>query len=174
MSIWNVCFTFDKKLNVMKQKLLLPNKFKRIGWFILIPSALIGFLLVILNDRTIEINTTVFAIYADEILGKTHYFSFVKIDIVNTLIGVLFILGGLMVGFSKEKNEDEYISNLRLNSLLWAVLVNYLLLLFMFLFIYGLGFINVMIYNMFTVLIIFIAKFNYSLFRNSKSVSNEE
>lgn len=167
-------FYFCQKYNVMKQKLLLPNKFKRLGWFILISSALMGFLLIILNDSRIEINSTVFAIYADEILGKTHYFSFVKTDIINTLIGSLFIIGGLMVGFSKEKNEDEYISNLRLNSLLWAVLVNYLLLFFLFLFIYGLGFLNVMVYNMFTVLIIFIAKFNYSLYRNSKSVLNEE
>src|SRR5699024_10076420 len=111
---------------------------------------------------TIEINATVFALYADEILGKAHYFNFIKTDIVNTLIGVLFIIGGLMVSFSSERNEDEYIANLRLNSLLWAVLVNYLILLLMFLFIYGLGFLNVMVYNMFTVLIIFIAKFHYS------------
>lgn len=158
----------------MKQKLLLPNKFKKIGWFILIPSVISGIILMTSDHGTFEINTTVFAIYANEILGQTHYFSFVKTEIVSTLVGVLFIFGGLLVGFSREKNEDEYISNLRLNSLLWAVLVNYLLLLFMLLFIYGLGFLNVMVYNMFTVLVIFIAKFNYSLFRNSKSVSNEE
>lgn len=158
----------------MKQKLLLPNRFKRVGWFILIPASVMGIVLIVLDYNTFEINTTVFAIYADEVLGKTHYFSFFKTDIINTLIGALFIVGSLLVGFSKEKNEDEYISNLRLNSLLWAVLINYLLLLFMFLFIYGVGFLNVMVYNMFTVLIMFIAKFNYSLFRNSKSVSNEE
>src|SRR5699024_8602129 len=132
-------------------------------------------ILIIFDFETLQINSTVFAIYSDESLLKTgNYFHLIKTDITNTLIGVLFIIGGLMVGFSKEKNEDEYISNLRLNSLLWAVLVNYLLLLFMFIFIYGFGFLDVMIYNMFTVLIIFIAKFNYSLFRNSKSVSNEE
>lgn len=158
----------------MEQKLLLPNRFKRVGWFILIPAAVLGIVVVVLDYGTIKINSTVFAIYADEILGKTHYFSFVKTDIVNTLVGAFFIIGSLLVGFSKEKNEDEYISNLRLNSLLWAVLVNYLILLFTFLFIYGLGFFNIMVYNMFTVLVIFIAKFNYSLCRNSKSVSNEE
>ena len=167
-------FYFCQKCNFMKQKLLLPNRFKKVGWFILIPATVMGIVLIVLDYGTIKINSTVFAIYSDEILGKTHYFSFVKTDIVSTLIGSLFIIGGLMVGFSKEKNEDEYISDLRLNSLIWAVLVNYLLLLFMFLFIYGLGFINVMVYNMFTVLIIFIAKFNFSLFCNSKSMSNEE
>ncbi len=158
----------------MKQKLLLPNRFKRTGWFILIPAALIGIGLIVFDFDTIKINSTVFAVYSDEILGKTYFFKFIQTDIVQTLVGVLIIIGGLLVGFSREKNEDEYIASLRLNSLLWAVLVNYLLLLFMFLFIYGLGFINVMVYNMFTVLIIFIAKFNYSLFRNSKSVFNEE
>ncbi len=158
----------------MKQKLLLPNKFKRIGWLILIPATLIGIVLILLDFDTIKINTTVFAICSNEYLGNTHYFSFIKTDIVNTVVGVLFIIGGLLVGFAREKNEDEYISNLRLNSLLWAVLVNYLLLLFMFIFIYGLGFLNVMIYNMFTTLVIFIAKFNYSLFRNSKTAFDEE
>lgn len=158
----------------MKQKLLLPYRFKRIGWFILIPAAIMGMVLIVLGYNTPTINATVFAVYADEILGKTQYLRLIKTDIGNTFIGSLFIIGGLMVGFSREKNEDEYIANLRLNSLLWAVLVNYLILLFMFLFIYGLGFLSVMIYNMFTVLVIFIAKFNYSLLRHSKSVPYEE
>jgi len=73
-----------------------------------------------------------------------------------------------------EKVEDEFIANLRLNSLLWAVLVNYVLLLFMFLFIYGLAFLNIMVYNMFTILFLFIGKFNIALYRNSKSGPNEE
>lgn len=154
--------------------MLLPNKFKKIGWFILIPATLMGIALTVMNFETFQINTSVFAIYSDEFLGKTQYFTFIKTDILNTLVGVLFIVGGIMVGFSREKIEDEYISNLRLNSLLWAVLVNYILLLFMFLFIYGMGFLSVMVYNMFTTLIIFIVKFNYSLFINSKASSNEE
>lgn len=158
----------------MKQKMLLPNKFKKIGWFILIPATLMGIALTVMNFETFQINTSVFAIYSDEFLGKTQYFTFIKTDILNTLVGVLFIVGGIMVGFSREKIEDEYISNLRLYSLLWAVLVNYILLLFMFLFIYGMGFLSVMVYNMFTTLIIFIVKFNYSLFINSKASSNEE
>jgi hypothetical protein len=79
-----------------------------------------------------------------------------------------------MVGFSKEKNEDEFIANLRLSSLLWAVLVNYGLLLLAFVFVYGFPFLNVMVYNMFTVLIIFIARFNYILHRNSNYKPDEK
>jgi hypothetical protein len=79
----------------------------------------------------------------------------------------------MMVGFSKEKNEDEYIANLRLSSLMWAVWVNYALLLLSFIFVYGMGFLHVMIYNMFTVLIIFIGRFNLILFKN-KMISADE
>jgi hypothetical protein len=121
------------------------------------------------------INATIFAVISDGILGnKDQYFSFVHTDISFTLMGAFFIVGGILVGFSKEKNEDEYIANLRLSSLLWAVLVNYLLLLFAFLFVYGWVFLDIMIYNMFTVLIIFIARFNYLLFRNNKSGVHEK
>ncbi len=158
----------------MKQKLLLPNRFKRIGWLIFIPATLMGVYLVFAESDSLSINSTVFAIYADEFLGETRYFCFIKTNIVSTLVGTLYIIGGLLVGFSRERNEDEYISSLRLNALLWAVLVNYVLLLFMFVFVYGIGFINVMVYNMFTILVIFIARFNYSLYHNTKTESNEE
>ncbi len=158
----------------MKQKILLPHRFKTIGWFILIPATLIGIYFLFTDFNGFHLDAKVFALYADKILGETHYFKIIKTDISRTLLAVVFIIGGLMVGFSKEKNEDEYIANLRLSSLLWAVLVNYLLLLFAFLFVYGLGFIDVMLYSMFTVLVIFIVRFNCLLYRNTKLSLNAE
>lgn len=133
----------------MKHTLLLPNIYKKIGWWVFIPATIMGILLISF-DSVIEINATVFAIYADDFFGSPRYFSFIKTDIAYTLIGALVIIGGMLVGFSREKNEDEYIASLRLNSLLWAVLVNYVLLLIMFLFVYGLGFLSIMMYNIFT------------------------
>ena len=56
---------------------------------------------------------------------------------------------------------------------MWAVWVNYVLLLLSFIFVYGMGFLHVMIYNMFTVLIIFIGRFNLILFKN-KMISADE
>ncbi|MEO6730880.1 MAG: hypothetical protein ABIN01_06660 [Ferruginibacter sp.] len=91
-----------------------------------------------------------------------------------TLVGIVFIIGGLLVGFSKEKKEDEFIANLRLSSLLWAVCVNYVLLFLAFVFVYGMGFFTVMAYNLFTVLLIFISRFNYIVYKNTKIVSDEK
>jgi ABC-type Fe3+-siderophore transport system permease subunit len=110
----------------------------------------------------------------EELLENTTYFSIISKNVVPTAIGVLFIIGALLVSFSKEKLEDEFIAEIRQSSLLWAVLVNYILLLLAFVFIYGLAFMNVMIYNMFTILIIFIIRFNYILYKSSKEMPNEK
>ena len=89
-------------------------------------------------------------------------------------VNVLFIIGAMLVSFSKEKNEDEYIAGLRLSSLLWAVFVSYVLLLAAFLLVYGSPFLDVMVYNMFTILIIFITRFNYLMYKNSKTATDEK
>lgn len=155
----------------MLNKLLLPHKYKVIGWCILIPASILGIVLIVFGFDAMPVKSKVFAFFYNEILSKPHYFAFIETNITNTLVGMLFIIGALFVGFSREKREDEFIANLRLSSLLWAVLVNYVLLLLAFAFVYGDAFLNVMIYTMFTVLIIFICRFNYILFKNSKTLA---
>ena len=158
----------------MIDKLLLPTKYKRIGWFILIPATILGIILIFTDFEGVPLNAKVFAIVNTQILGKSNFLTFIHTNVTNTIAGILFIAGALLVGFSKEKSEDEFIANLRLSSLLWAVLINYILLLFSFAFIYGTAFLNVMLYNMFTVLILFIARFNYVLYSSSKFMSDEK
>jgi hypothetical protein len=159
----------------MLKQILLPNYFKLIGWILLVPSAIFGFFLMLSDlESTLKINSKVFALYNDEIMGSQRHTGIISTDITNTLVGVFFILGAMMVGFSKEKKEDEYVANLRLSSLMWAVWVNYVLLLLSFIFIYGMGFFHVMIYNMFTVLIIFIGRFNIKLFINRMIPADEK
>jgi hypothetical protein len=158
----------------MRNKLLLPNKYKLIGWCILIPATILGIILIVTSFEGLPIKATVFAMFNESIMGQNQAFSFINTNITSTVVGILFIVGAIFVAFSKEKREDEFIANLRLSSLMWAVFVNYILLIFSFAFIYGSAFLNVMIYNMFTVLIIFIARFNYILYKNSKSATDEK
>ena len=157
----------------MSNKLLFPHSFKIIGWILLIPS----FILTILFSFEIiapELPARVFAFYSDEIFKDPKVFQFIEVNLLPTLVGICFIIGGLLVAFSKLKVEDEYISELRLSSLLWAVYVNYALLLIAFIFIYNMSFLTVMVYNMFTILIIFIIRFHFILHRTSKRASNEK
>lgn len=97
-----------------------------------------------------------------------------KVDLTLTISCSLMIVGGLLACFSKEKIEDEFIANLRLNSLLWAVFINYLLLLIGVVIVYGLDFLYILLYNIFTPMIIFLVRFNFLLFKNSRLRSYEK
>ncbi|MEI8058920.1 MAG: hypothetical protein WCG67_02085 [Ferruginibacter sp.] len=158
----------------MAHQLLIPNKYKKMGWLILIPATILGFISAYYEFGIDWIWCKVFAIANDASFGHYKYFTVVYTNITNTVIGSAFIIGAMLVSFSKEKNEDEYIAELRLSSLLWAVCCSYLLLLIAFILVYGTPFMDVMVYNMFTTLIIFITRFNYLLYKNSKIAPDEK
>ena len=158
----------------MKMKYLFPSKYKRIGWVLLVPSAILGFIALLMNYEPAFLDFKVPAIFVDEILGKKKYFGIVETNLLNEILGVLIIVGSLLVAFSKEKSEDEYISKIRLESLVWAVYFNYGILLISFLFIFDMSFLWVMLLNMFTLLIFFIIRFNWQISKLSKASLNEE
>ena len=147
----------------MKTNYLFPNKFKIYGWIILIPTAIVGILSLIYEIQPTALEFEVPALFIDEFMGEKSFAGTVVNNIFNEIIGVLIILSSILVAFSKEKNEDEYISKIRLDSLVWAVYVNYVILLFALLFIYDYSFMFVMIFNMFTILIFFIIRFYWQL-----------
>lgn len=151
---------------------LLSNKFKKPGWFIFVPSLVLGIYLIITDNTPNWLDGRVLSVFPS-VPGEA-YFETATVNFAYTIVGALLIIGGLLVGFSKEKREDEFIARMRLQSLLWAVLVNYTVLLITFVFVYNLAFLNVMVYNMFTVLLLFIGRFNYILYRNSKRLRDAE
>lgn len=153
----------------MSSNLLLPHAFKKTGWYLFIPFLVIGVIITITGYEADWLNANVFAFFNHDIFEEVQSFQFIKINITNTLVGVLFIVGALLVAFSKEKVEDEFIAKMRLSAFMWAVLMSYILLLLAFILVYGSAFLTVMVYNMFTVLIIFILKFNWTLYRNTKN-----
>ncbi|MFZ2288030.1 MAG: hypothetical protein WAV93_13720 [Bacteroidales bacterium] len=158
----------------MKTKLLLPNKFKTPGWIMLIPTTLFG-LYIIFSDFEFDfLDARVFTFYSDEILGDSVTMGFIRKNLTYTLTGIIFIISAFFVAFSREKTEDEFIARIRLESLLWATYINYCILLLCFLFFYDFGFFYVMIINMFTILVIFIIRFQYLLHRAKKSLSHEK
>jgi len=93
---------------------------------------------------------------------------------MDEMVELLLIIGGLLVAFSKNKEEDEFISKLRLESLLWATYINYGILIFSILFIYNISFFYVLVANMFTILLLFIIRFNWVLFKSAKFDKDEK
>ena len=158
----------------MKLNYLFPNKYKKIGWLIFIPSAIIGLTTLIFELEPNSLDFNIPAIFINKLFGDKHFIGIVNNNILNEILGVLIILSSLLVAFSKEESEDEYISKIRLESLVWAVYFNYAVLLISFLLIFDLAFLWVMIFNMFTILLFFIIRFNWQIYKLKKFVHYEE
>lgn len=87
---------------------------------------------------------------------------------------LLLMAGLLFVAFSKEKIEDEYITKVRGDSLIWAVIANAVLMAVLALAVYEVMYIVVLSFNLYTVLILFIIKFNIAMSRVRKEACHEK
>tara|TARA_R110002012_G_scaffold242788_1_gene417229 strand:- start:53085 stop:53624 length:540 start_codon:yes stop_codon:yes gene_type:complete len=165
---------YQLKIRQMKTNFLLPHKYKVFGWVFLILGIISGIILYATDFEPDVLNTHVLSIYnGDSLFSGTDegWFKIIENGIVDELSALAIIIGGLLVGFTKEKVEDEFIYQLRTESLVWAIIVNYSILGFAVIFVYDMLFFNVMIFNMFTPLFIFIIRFN---FLKLKSTNHDE
>ncbi|MDA3906915.1 MAG: hypothetical protein PF484_12655 [Bacteroidales bacterium] len=158
----------------MKTNYLLPNQFKKIGWIIFIPVTLLGLLWLIFEFEPESFDIKTIALFNDEFLDSIQFFAIIENNIVDELLGILIIISGIFIAFSKEKTEDEFISKIRLESLVWATYLNYAILILAFVFIYSLSFFWVLVINMFTVLIFFIIRYNWVLYKSRKVLVDEK
>jgi hypothetical protein len=130
---------------------------------------------ILINAEVLEselLQTKVLSIYNEGIFSKDDgFFKIIENGILDEIVALMIIIGGLIVGFTKEKVEDEFIYQLRKESLVWAIIFNYIILSFAIVFIYDMTFFNVLIYNMFTPLLFFIVRFNFLKLRSG---SDEE
>ena len=163
-----IIFTFShiKKGIGMKSKFLFPHSFEKVGWILFIPSLIAG---IISLFKTIEpefLDVKVFAIAGGFLGSET--FSIMKNNIFDEILGIVLIVSLVFIAFSREKHEDEMIMKLRLDSLMWATYLNYIILLLAIIFVYDLAFFTVMIFNMFTILLFFTIKFKMALYQLKK------
>jgi len=158
----------------MKTNFLFPNYFKRIGWILLIPAAIMGFMVLFHDFEFSFLDAKVLSLFPDKFNTAQGISSFQQSiwwriennNLTDELSAVLFIVAALLIAFSKEKNEDEYIAKIRLESLMWATYINYAILIFCFLFTYGFTFLYILILNISSMLIVFILRFNFLLLKS--------
>jgi len=143
------------------------------GWFLLLIGLVSGGIFFFGEYETDALTISVVSIYNDSGIfgGEEGFFKIIKNSVVDELIALCIIIGGLVVGFSKEKVEDEFIYKLRKDSLVWAIIFNYIVLILAIVFIYDFSFFDVLVFNMFTPLLFFVIRFN---FLKLKSSNNEE
>ena len=158
----------------MTTTFLFPSKFKIFGW-ILFSVSILTLLLFIATSYAIDskINASVFAIVETPFLGETKYFTTIKNSILDEILLIVIIIGGLLVGFSKTRDEDEYISKIRFESLIWAMYFNFALMLFATIFFYGTIYFYILSANVFSMLLFFIIRFHIKLYQ-LRTLDNDE
>jgi hypothetical protein len=154
---------------------LFPHYLKKLGWLLFVPSLLIAIVLSFNGEALFNgLTMPVFAIAADEIFTKTVFFGWIKNPVLDEILLCLIIIGGLIVGFSRVRNEDEMIARIRYESLVWAVYFNFGLTLLATIFIYGSFYLQVMMFNLFALLFFFIIRFHIKLYQLNRSLRHEE
>ena len=149
----------------MKTNYLLPNKYKIFGWILFILGLIAGIFIYASEYESDFLDATVLSFYNDDAIFSSQkdkgFFKIIENNIIDELAALAIIIGGLLVGFTKEKVEDEFIYKLRKDSLVWAIIFNYIILIIAIIFVYSMTFFDVLVFNMFTPLLFFIFRFNF-------------
>lgn len=156
----------------MLARYLFPYRFQRIGWVLTLIALTLGLL-----ELYGVVHLPHLLTWLPSPIGNTDLPDIVaghQVRSNHDLYAVLLICGGLLVACSREAREDEYIGQVRLESLLWAVYLYYGLLLISFLLVSGSAFLLVMMYALFAPLLIFLVRFRWILYRNANAAAHAE
>jgi hypothetical protein len=150
----------------MKTRFLFPHKWRPAGLVLLA----LGLISYFINSH-----------YSNDLIAwqDTHplWYGWNVVVLVNDLanaFSIIFLIAGLVVSaFSKEKIEDEQIMQLRLDSLQWALYLNYFILIICVLIFKGWGLLSVVSYNLFTPLLILIIRFRWKIYQLNQLFKKE-
>lgn len=170
----------------MKTNYLFPHACKRIGW-IALAAILTGIIVYFaVNPPWDSIDEFAAIIQKPRfILAAMQTLTFFLSTTTGIMITSAIIVSLLLVAFSREKNEDEYISKIRGDSLVWAMITTYALIIITLIIMipvyawdasfYGAFAMLLFIYfNLYTILILFLIKFNFALSKLNKAAHYEE
>lgn len=136
----------------MKTYYLFPHSYRKIGRLISIPAIIVD--IIALGGADLPRIRLPF-------LGLPVF----RDDFMDELLLLVTLIGLLLIAFSKERQEDECIIELRQRALVYAILGHYAALSIGTLCLTGLSFLTFLYINLFTPLILFIIVFNLLLYR---------
>lgn len=156
----------------MNTRFLLSNSYKRLGWWLFLPAIVLSSFVFFGGYEPDWLDVKVPSLFHDDFfIGDSNedkgfrIMNLTKNNIANEITGVLLLVSCMLIVFAREKDEDEMIMKLRLESLLWAALVNGLLTLFCLIFTYDFTFYFVMVFNLYWLFLLFIARFHWVLWK---------
>ena len=148
------------------KSLLLPYQVKFVGLFLAFAGIVMSVFYLWFDFR---FTVPVFAIFSSFL--ETKMFVTFNTNFADELAMMLLLTGLSLIVFSKEKIESEYLDATRGKAMVKALLYNNIMLLFSILFIYGSGFIGMLVINLFSCSLFYLFIFYYM---NYKQKTNEK
>lgn len=153
----------------MKNKLLLPYGFKKIGWALLIPALILGILRLTLLPPDMLFRWLHFDVRSNGLFTTTNAEQW-----VNTLLIVCIVTGAALVTCSRERVEDEMVAQIRLKALMKAFYIYFIAVILITLFVYDIAYVIYMTYAMLGFILLFLVFFRRELWRQGKEAHGEE
>ena len=148
----------------MNKILLLPYSFKRIGWVLFIPTALLGLLMAIDGFNGFPTFLLPDSTAGSETLSR----------VSNNVVLIGELLGTLLITCSRERIEDELITRIRLNALLAALYATIGIAVIAALLLYDFAYLNFLICNLCLLPVLFLVIERVMLWRLGKEAAHEE
>ncbi|HNZ71139.1 MAG TPA: hypothetical protein PKJ43_00880, partial [Prolixibacteraceae bacterium] len=128
----------------------IKKNWKIVGVFLLFAAIVLA---IVSSLTGLKVTLPVFAIFSKYIEAK--YFAFFSTNFTDELVLLLFIAGLMLIVFcGNKKSVDSEL--LRGKAMFRAVLYNSFVLIFSILFLYGQGFFAIMVFNLFSTLLIYL------------------
>lgn len=137
---------------MLMKTFLFPHSFRPVGWIVIVPTLLLGVLLL-------------FGVLSIDGILET-----ILVD--TSIIGVA--LGAVFITCSRERIEDEMTSTIRLNALLTSLYTYEVFLVIWTLAVNGMNYLYVMAASLVMLPMIFVVRFRYEMHKYYKIKSDEE
>ncbi|WP_250631043.1 hypothetical protein [Rhodoflexus caldus] len=158
----------------MKKLPLLPNRCKIFGWILLVPFLVLAVLKLIFPDE-MEWSFMIYRQGDYTFFDSGNWlFDLRYNDFTDEFISLGLLLGLSLVAFARTRTEDEWTTHLRLEAMLWSVILNTIFVALTIIFIYSSPFLTVMMINLFSILMIFIVRFEYLLWKERQQLKEAQ
>lgn len=133
-----------------KDIFFLSYKWKAIGWVLILLGTISAIFLIFFDFR---FTLPVFAVFSQYM--ETKIMATFRTNFADELTMLLLLSGFLLVTFSTEKTINRFSLNNKARAIFKALFYNTLILIFTILFIYGQGFLTMLIINLYSLFILY-------------------
>ncbi|MBK9356253.1 MAG: hypothetical protein IPN08_02500 [Bacteroidales bacterium] len=152
--------------------ILLSFHWKIVGFILLLAGIFLAILFFMFDFR---FTIPVFAVYSA--FFETKVFTIIRTNFADELTMLTLMAGLALVAFSKERKEDAEFNIFRIKALYKAITINTIILLASVIFIFGSGFMAVMVVNIFLTLILYLVFYYFQITRkrlNDRMLENQQ